>query len=207
MSNTNSKGEVKMKKIYLVLAHTGTTLATIIKYYTKDEFSHVSIALDDELEEMYSFGRLNPYNPFWGGFVHENIHKGTFKRFKNTKTEVYSLLVTDEQYEKIEKRILYFSHNKEKYKFNILGLACVSINKRILRKNTFYCAEFVKHVLKTSGITEVNALPEIIKPQNFKEMEGLRLEYEGLLRNYKKKKYLSLKEVKQSLQGNKISYV
>ena len=48
-----------MKKIYLVLAHTGTTLATIIKYYTKDEFSHVSIALDDELEEMYSFGRLN----------------------------------------------------------------------------------------------------------------------------------------------------
>lgn len=96
MSNTNSKGEVKMKKIYLVLAHTGTTLATIIKYYTKDEFSHVSIALDDELEEMYSFGRLNPYNPFWGGFVHENIYKGTFKRFKNTKTEVYSLLVTDE---------------------------------------------------------------------------------------------------------------
>ena len=196
-----------MKKIYLVLAHTGTTLATIIKYYTKDEFSHVSIALDDDLDEMYSFGRLNPYNPFWGGFVHENIHKGTFKRFKNTKTEVYSLLVTDEQYEKIEKTISYFSQNKDKYKFNVLGLACVSINKRILRKNTFYCAEFVKHVLKVSGISEVNKLPEIIRPQNFKNIQGLKLEYEGLLRNYKKKKVLSLSEVKQVLQGNKISYV
>lgn len=88
-----------------------------------------------------------------------------------------------------------------------MGLACVSINKRILRKNTFYCAEFVKHVLKTSGITEVNSLPEIIKPQNFKEMNGLKLEYEGLLRNYKKKKYLGLKEMNQVIQGNKISYV
>lgn len=58
-----------MKKIYIVLTHTGTTLSKIIKNYTNDEFSHVSISLDSELKEMYSFGRLNAYNPFWGGFV------------------------------------------------------------------------------------------------------------------------------------------
>ena len=46
-----------MKKIYIVLTHTGTTLSKIIKTYTKDEFSHVSIALDNKLQEMYSFGR------------------------------------------------------------------------------------------------------------------------------------------------------
>ena len=62
-----------MKKIYIVLTHSGTTLSKIIKGFTKDEFSHVSISLDKELNEMYSFGRLNPYNPFWGGFVHEYI--------------------------------------------------------------------------------------------------------------------------------------
>ena len=62
-----------MKKIYIILTHTGTALSTIIKYYTKDEFSHISISLDENLEEMYSFGRLNPYNPFLGGFVHESI--------------------------------------------------------------------------------------------------------------------------------------
>jgi hypothetical protein len=92
-----------MKKIYIILAHTGTILSTIIRYWTKDEFSHVSIALDAELEQMYSFGRLNPYNPFWGSFVHEHINKGTFKRFKKAKAEVYSLFVTDEQYEKAKK--------------------------------------------------------------------------------------------------------
>ncbi len=196
-----------MRKIYIILTHTGTVLSRIIKYYTKDEFSHVSIALDPDLKEMYSFGRLNPYNPFWGSFVHEEINKGTFKRFKRTKTEVYSLFVTDEQYEKARKIITYFNDNKEKYKFNILGLICVSIHKKIKRKNSFYCAEFVKHVLKASGVSEVNDLPQIIRPEDFKQIQGLRLEYEGLLRKYKKKKYLRLKDVHELIQGKKIEYV
>ena len=196
-----------MRKIYIVLTHTGTVLSRIIKYYTKDEFSHVSIALDPDLKEMYSFGRLNPYNPFWGSFVHEEMNKGTFKRFKRTKTEVYSLFVTDEQYEKAKKIITYFNDNKEKYKFNILGLICVSIHKKIKRKNSFYCAEFVKHVLKVSGVSEVNYLPQIIRPEDFKQIQGLRLEYEGLLRKYKKKKYLRLEDVHELIQGKKIGYV
>lgn len=196
-----------MKKIYIILTHTGTLLSQIIKYYTKDEFSHISIALDADLKYMYSFGRLNPYNPFWGSFVHEYINKGTFKRFKNTQAEVYSMFITDEQYEKAKKTISYFENNKQKYKFNILGLACVSINKKIIKKNTFYCAEFVKHILKNSGVTEVNQLPDIIRPETFKELQGLRLEYKGLLRKYKKKNYLKLEEVHNLIKPNKISFV
>lgn len=53
-----------MKEIYIVLTHTGTALSRMIKWFTKDEFTHSSIALDAELKQMYSFGRLNPYNPF-----------------------------------------------------------------------------------------------------------------------------------------------
>ena len=94
-----------MKKIYIVLTHTGTNLSKIIKYYTKNEFSHVSIALDKELKQMYSFGRLNPYNPFWAGFVHEEINKGTFKRFEKTLAQIYSLDVTDNQYKIINNQI------------------------------------------------------------------------------------------------------
>ena len=107
-----------MKKWYIILTHTGTALSRIIKYYTKDEFTHSSIALDADLNEMYSFGRINPYNPFWGSFVHEYINKGTFKRFKKTRAEVYSILVTDEQYEKAKKVITYF--NKNIFAWNII---------------------------------------------------------------------------------------
>ena len=160
-----------MKKIYLILTHTGTTLSTIIKCYTKDEFSHVSIALDKELNTMYSFGRLRPNNPFIGGFVHEGIDFGTFKRFKNTQSEIYSLEIADNKYEKIKEEIKEFESNKEKYKFNIIGLFAVSINKKIHYKDTFYCAEFVKYLFEKVKID--NNLPDIIRPQDFKKLKDI----------------------------------
>ena len=104
-----------MKKIYLVLTHTGTTLSGIVKFYTKKKYTHISIGLDSKLKELYSFGRLNPYNAFIGGFVHEELNKGTFARFKNTRGAVYSLKVTDEQYKTIVNTIEYVKENKEKY--------------------------------------------------------------------------------------------
>ena len=99
-----------MKEIYIVLTYTGTMLARVIKAFTGNEFAHVSIALDVELKNMYSFGRLNPYNPFIGGFVHEYIDDGTFKRFKNTVSKVYAIQIEDEKYEKL-KNIIFYIYN------------------------------------------------------------------------------------------------
>ena len=172
-----------MKKIYIVLTHTGTILSRIIKCYTKDEFSHCSISLDIELKEMYSFGRLNPYNAFWGGFVHEYINKGTFKRFYKTKAKVYSLEITDEQYEKIRKKIKEIQNDKEKYRFNTLGLFAAGFHKKIGEEHSFYCAEFVKYVIENAGVN--TGLPEVVKPEDFKYMKWLREVYSGLLRKYR----------------------
>ena len=186
-----------MKKIYIILTHTGTALSNIIKIYTKDEYSHVSIALDENLEEMYSFGRLRPYNAFVGGFVHEKINEGTFKRFKRTKTMIYSMIVEDNQYTKIRDKIEEMEKEKGTYKFNTLWLFAVSIHKKIKAPRTFYCAEFVKYVLEEARIKV--ELPEIIKPEDFKEIPNKKIEYEGLLRNYKKKK--NIKYIKEMIKS------
>lgn len=172
-----------MKEIYLALTYTGTTLAKIVKFYTRKKYTHISIGLDFELKELYSFGRLNPYNPFIGGFVHEELNKGTFGRFKNTMGAVYSLKVTDEQYNSIINTIKTIKENKDKYKFNIIGLFFVSINKKYQKQDTFYCAEFVKYILETSFNKEI--LPEIIKPMDFLELDNIELIYEGLFSKYK----------------------
>ena len=170
-----------MKKIYIILTYTGTILSQIVKVYTRREFSHVSISLDENLTKMYSFGRLNPYNPFSGGFVHERINQGTFKRFKNTKTKIYSLEVSEEKYKELEKLIKEMYNEKESYKFNILGLIGILINHQVKRENYFYCAEFVKYVLEQSSIIE---LPDLVKPEDFEKIYGLDEIYKGLLREY-----------------------
>ena len=177
-----------MKKIYIVLTHTGTMLSKIIKKYTKDEFSHISIALDIELNEMYSFGRLNPYSPLWAGFVHEYKDKGTFKRFYNTKTKIYSLEITDKQYEIIKNNIKKIQENKEEYKFNMLGLVAAGFHKKVRMDHSFYCAEFVKYIMEKAEIS--TGLPEVVKPEDFKEIDDLQEVYKGLLRKYQSPKGL-----------------
>ena len=122
-----------MKKIYIMVSYTGTILSNLIRLYTNKEYTHVSISLDVELMELYSFGRLNPYNAFIGGFVKEGKDIGTFKRFKNTKVAIYSLDVADENYKNVKQIIYTIKRNKEEYKFNLLGLFLVAFHKRIYR--------------------------------------------------------------------------
>ena len=189
-----------MKKIYIVLTYTGTLLSRIIKKYTKDEYSHASISLDVELNQMYSFGRLNPYNPFIGGFVHEGLNRGTFKRFKNTKAGIYCLEITDDQYKAIEENIKNIQSKKDEYNFNVLGLFAAGFNKKICHDDCFYCAEFVKYIIESTGIDI--GLPEIIKPEDFKYAKGLKPVYNGLLRKYNTSK-INLKEL---LENNLLMY-
>ena len=171
-----------MKKVYIVITNTGTFLSRIVNVYTRKEFSHVSISLDENLNYMYSFGRLNAYNPFIGGFVHESPKHGTFKRFKNTKAQIYSIEVDDRVYNKILRNIKKIEIEKNTYKFNMIGLFTVALHLRIKRKKCFYCAEFVKYVLDKTylGLD----LPDIIKPMDFTRMDGLSLIYSGKLLNF-----------------------
>lgn len=175
-------GSIKEQEIYIVLTYTGTFLSRFIKIYTGDEFSHVSISLDKDLNEMYSFGRLNPYNPFIGGFIHEKVNDGTFKRFPKTKAAIYGLRVTSCQYDKIKQIIKDIANQKSNYKFNVIGLFATGLNIRYQKDNAFYCAEFVKYIFDEAKIN-IN-LPELVKPNDFKKVEKLKLKYRGTLKNY-----------------------
>lgn len=133
---------------------------------------------------MYSFGRLNPYNPFVGGFVHEYVNKGTFKRFKKTKVKILKLSVTKEQYEIINNKIKTIEKNKNTYGFNTKGLFMVWIKKEKLYKNKFYCAQFVRYLLEAADV-KLNNVPRFIAPDDFKKLSGAEIVYEGKLQNYK----------------------
>ena len=171
-----------MKRIYFVLTYSGTALGQIIKFKTRKKYTHVSISLDESLEKMYSFSRLNPYNCFVGGFMHERLNEGCFKRFKNTKAKICYIEVTDYQYEKLEEQIKKFELNRRQYKFNTLGLLYILFDKKIHRDNYFYCAEFVKHILKNANVNV--KLPEMPRPENFENLKNSKVIYKGLLNRY-----------------------
>ena len=171
-----------MRKIYIVLSFTGTWLSRAVRIYTRKEFSHVSIALDKDLDYMYSFGRINVNNPFWGGFVHEVQNKGVFEKFYNTKSVIYPIEVNEQQYKKIKKSIKKFKASKDLYGFNMIGLIGAGLNIRISRKNKFYCAEFVKYILDNAGVDL--ELPDVVKPQDFLDASNGKFIYRGKFNEY-----------------------
>ena len=172
-----------MKKIYIVMTQTGTLLSRVIKIYSGCKYAHVSLSLDKNLDEMYSFGRLNPYNPFWGGFIHEKVNSGTFKRFKNTVAGIEEFEVTDEQYDNIKNIIKKMEERINPYRFNILGLIGAGFNISVHMKDHFYCAEFIKYLLEAGGVKV--SLPKIVAPDDFMTIPNTKMIYMGKLSNYR----------------------
>lgn len=180
----NENAFIKKKKIYVVMTQTGTFLSRLLKFLSKDVYNHASIALDDRLNDMYSFGRLNPYNPFVGGFVKESPHYGTFKRFTNTDAMIITLDVTEAQYDSVKAMLSKMYEEKEKYRYNYKGLFAAFFGKRIEELNRFYCSEFVKHVLVENGIVDKTFFREITHPADFTEIPNAKTVYVGKLRTY-----------------------
>lgn len=171
-----------MRKVYVILTDTGTVLTKMIKLYTKKPHNHASIALDDQLWDVYSFGRKRPRNPFIAGFVRENIRGGIFR---NADCEIYCCTLTEKQYETICQKIKEIEENKQNYRYNLLGLFAVMFNMEFDRKNAFFCSHFVAALLKESGIEINKQKPlSLVTPDDIKEASSLELVYEGKLADY-----------------------
>lgn len=172
------------KSLYIVLSQTGTIFSRVLKFFTRAEYNHASIALTPTLEKMYSYGRLNPYNPFIGGFVEEGKDIGTFKRFNKTIVKVMEIKVTVQEYEGIKNYIEYMEKNKIKFHYNYSGIFLAMFKKHHAPKNKFYCSQFVKECLTSQNIQNSATLPKIIKPIDFLKLTNKRIIYTGLLTNY-----------------------
>ncbi|MDR1774541.1 MAG: hypothetical protein LBR30_06715, partial [Clostridioides sp.] len=94
----NKKIYNKSKKIYIVTTYTGTALSYLIRNLSDNQYSHVSLSLNEELSPMYSFGRLKPTNPIFAGFVEEQINQGLYAIKNDTICRVYSTEIDNYEY-------------------------------------------------------------------------------------------------------------
>lgn len=173
-----------MKNVYIVLTDTGSAFTRMIKFFTRKPYNHVSISLERDLETLYSFGRIRPYNPFLGGFVEERINQGTFALFKNTRALVLELPVEEEEHERLRYLIHAFLEDKDAYRYNLIGVLGALFQRPISRKNRYFCSSFVADVSKQAGFLHLERSPHLVRPDEFMNLEEAKIVYEGLLRDY-----------------------
>ncbi|MCG7343206.1 hypothetical protein MHZ92_03610 [Sporosarcina sp. ACRSL] len=167
--------------IYIVLTDTGTLLSKAIGMYTRKDLNHASIAFDEQLTEIYSFGRKQQYNPFLGGFVRENVMEGIFRE---ADCAVYRCEVSTEAYLRIRQKIAQFELNQRNYKYNFIGLFGVALNREIRRKRAFFCSQFVATVLQESEPHRLMTRPCLTMPHHLACLPHMELVYEGDLKTY-----------------------
>ncbi len=171
------------EKVYIVLSQTGTLLSRILKAITHAPYNHSSISLDGDLGTMYSFGRVNPYNPFVGSFVQESPMWGTFKRFKDTRVMVLEFEVSREKRAELGRVLGDMLRERARYHYNYLGLFLAAIRVHREKKNCYYCSEFVKAMAERLGLDGVEAIPPIVKPIHFLGLTHKTV-YVGRLQDY-----------------------
>ena len=175
--------DTEEKYVYVIVSQTGTILSRVLKLMTRAKYNHASIAFDPALKTMYSFGRLHAYNPFIAGLVRESLHHGTFHRFKNTDAIILTLAVDPKTHEQMLADVRAMYRDKKNYHYNYLGLCYAFFGVKKQYARTFYCSEFVEHMLKKYQLAAFD--PEaIIKPMDLCAIRGGRVIYRGRLQNF-----------------------
>lgn len=169
------------KYIYLIFSKTGTWLSRLISAFSDIRYPHASLSFDCDFTEMYSFGRINPNNPFSGGFVVENLHGGVFSRSASCECMILRIKVTEKQYLALQKYVEEFVQEKGKYKYNFLGLYAILLNKTLKRKNYYFCSQFISEALMKSNVLESDKTPELTRTDDLYTIKNREILFEGFV--------------------------
>ena len=175
----------KDKCVYIVLSKTQTLPSNVIKMWTREPYSHTSLAFDIELNEMYSFARKHVNFPFYCGFITEDITTGVFGRDVKTECRVMRLWVTTAQKKRIDRILDKFKAERNMYRYNYLGVFSSILGRSVERRYNYFCSQFVYSVLERAGVDVFVKKPGLVRPRDFRLWREPEIIYEGRLNQYR----------------------
>lgn len=182
-----AKDDGKLYPVYVLLMHSGTPLASIIKTITNDRFSHCVIAFDPSMHQMYSFGhKLDAKHPI-GTFICDDIrHK--FFLGKNIDYAMYCVPVTKPELQRMQSRLDFFVKNQSKFKYDFAGLITNFFHISYNPKYSFFCSRFVADILHAGkpGESLIHD-PSLIRPMDFTNMPFAYYVTGGIIDHYNEK--------------------
>lgn len=171
----------KIVPVYVILTYTGSLVSRGVKFFTGDEYTHVSISFDSSLRNMYTFGRLNDENIFRGTFKKEDISSPYYQNHDpKVPYAVYIVPCTESEVKLMKKRMKYFSENRDKFHFDFTGLFLNGLGIPNAPENRYFCSRFVSEVLNAGNPdSPLIADPTLQHPQDFADADFTYLVVSG----------------------------
>lgn len=174
-----------MPHVYVMLTDTGTLFSRSIRCWTGRPLNHASIALDPDLDEVYSFGRLHPDNPLKAGFVRERVWGSLIRSgSRHTPCAIYRCRLGRTAHLKLLAEHERFRLASPRWRYNLAGLLAVAAGIEWRRPDKFFCSQFVAHLFAVAGAPLVRKPPALTTPCDLEMSPRLALIYRGDLREY-----------------------
>lgn len=174
------------KSIYILLTRTSSILSRVIHRMTRAAYTHAALVMDEDFKEIYSFTRRDPRYILPAGLARENLRKGLYRARKDPPCRVYRLRVTEEEYERIRRRVQAMYAERENYHYNYLGVAANYFGRQHSSPKRYFCSEFVATMVKTGG-HETAVVPARMRPMDFTRMPELEPVYQGSIRGLRRR--------------------
>jgi hypothetical protein len=150
--------------VYLVFSDTGSPASKLISLFTQDEYNHVSLAFDENLDTLVSYNGGNGlYKP---GLNPELVSQ--FNQKPDASFAVYKLPAGRDQKESILRQVVRI--NVEGSSYNMTGL----LTKKTKQPNIMFCSQFVYSVLDDVDLAYFKKKhAEEVRPMDFIQMNDL----------------------------------
>ena len=172
-----------MGNIYIVLSRPDSFVSTLIAFFTRAEFSHISVAYDRELRSLCSFARKY-HLPLPGGLVAENENGVLRKALRNAKCIILSASVPESRFEAFRSRIDTMLLSRDTYHYSLRGLFFCCLGVETHREHHYFCSQFVAEMLRYAGVRGIPKPPSLMKPLDFLKIPDLARVYIGVLCDY-----------------------
>lgn len=172
-----------MKQVYILLSKTGTVPSRFIHCWTRGSFTHASISLTPGTDRFFSYARRKLNNPLKAGLVTEDLHTFIFAQYPDAPCAIYSIEISDEAYERIEKKIEYYLAHYNQAKYNFIGAIALRFGIRMPREFRLVCSQFVALMLHESKEIDLPKDPYMMMPHDFLKINNLKKVYSGKIKD------------------------
>lgn len=145
------------QSLYVMISSTGSGMGKTIQKVTGFPYNHVSLSLDNRLQEWISFARLNISAPLAGGLVEES--SGRFATIgKTMPVRIFRIPLSQEEYASLQDFRDGILSDREKLTYNSFDAAASALGLRFPVKGAYTCLAFANAVLHTRffSISELN---------------------------------------------------
>lgn len=174
------------KNIYIIISSTCTNFAKTIRTFGRVRYNHASISLDENLHEIYSFGRQKHTALLTGKLVRENISRFTLDKVSHVDVAIFKVPVTEEQYDDIVE-FIHSVYSDREYLYNLFSVLTYPLTKGLSVYKAFTCIEFIMYLLTRVGKEFDRPLYEY-KPDDLLVLLEENLMYQGNLLEYVEEK-------------------